>query len=263
MIRLKTEIGVDCIERNLNDLFKNDSGVKFYIEKGISRYRYNWNVEEVDPFGNIFSYWIGYWHNSDTGSGKHALVVEYNPNKCAVIGKLGVVLRYYFNDIYNTQLVSFDMACDIDLPLDMFCYDKKNKHDVRKYKDTYYFGKGNYSVRVYDKQKESRLSNALTRYEISIDVKQRLSLAMHIAEYDTSTLPEMLVINTDEEMKALDKAVVLGLQHDPTLLGGFTRTMKAKYKKILERFGRFVPDGEAIANSIAQYLNELNSIISI
>jgi hypothetical protein len=125
MIRLRLKVKENEIKPVLNRI--QNLGCKKWIGYGYSSYKYNFVVDGTFN-GITYSYYIGYWQNSEIRSIKHGLVIEYNPNK---VPENDGVLEYIFKNMLrrDTEVLSVDIAVDImNVNIQYVVVDKKSKH---------------------------------------------------------------------------------------------------------------------------------------
>lgn len=195
MVRLKTRIHnsimTDFIVKNL-DL---NPSVTYWNNFKYAGYRHNWRIEQdplrkeyeddngdlkLSTFGQAYSYWIGFHHNSEKPTEVHNLVIEYNPNKCLPHGLLDLVLLTFFNSP-SVEVVSLDIAMDFPININRLIIDKYRKHTYKLFDNggddkTHYLGKGDGRIKIYNKANELGIDGDLTRYEITKDIRLPISL---------------------------------------------------------------------------------------
>lgn len=199
MLRLKTEITAEkfsYIEYMLKSCY-NDIIKKFYNSFNIGDFKYNY-VLEVDEGS---SFWIGFMHNAQSckkgaisnHNTTHNLTLEFNPNKVKIDGFLKFLLN--FIPLNSWIIKSCDFAMDLKINiLDLCGFDKKRYKDLRTFdcgydNKTYYMGRTDNRIKIYNKGIESNLSRNLTRVEISKKLDLRV---LDINMFDLKiNLPEL------------------------------------------------------------------------
>lgn len=177
MIRLSCKISARDFAL-LIKAFSNEPNISEYEKSAINEFKMNFNYKDQDC-----SFWFGYLPNSEfynsnssisNPNALHNLTVEFNPNKC----KDNKFLLYLLDHMQSIKLVSCDLACDLPFPitdLDFIPVNKSFKHILDTPEGrTYYFGKGDKRIKIYDKTKEAKLDYDLTRVEISVKVDKEL-----------------------------------------------------------------------------------------
>lgn len=244
MLRLKTEITYEKftkIEFFLKSFYSNQIKNN-YISSAISEFKYNYNIE-VDE-GK--SYWFGFMHNSEfinknkgmqNPNTKCNFTIEFNPNKIPIKG----LIRYILEMNTDWIVKSIDIAMDIPINiLDLSGIDKGRKKDFRVFSagfdnKTYYMGRTNNRIKIYNKKIESNLKYDLTRVEISskIDFKVKDILFYH---YDVK-LPELYLndyMYTFSDYKDKTMLAVLYAVQNGFPLNDLSRSYKNKVKSLLE-----------------------------
>jgi len=236
-----------------------NSNCKFWIETNIKNYKYNFNVE----IGKS-SYYVGYHHNSEKfDSGYHSLKLQYNPNKLNDFDDVYLKLINYIFSKNDSCLKSLDIACDLKVPYGNFIIDKALKRNVNVYNGTFYIGERSNGVKIYDKQRESGLRDPQTRYELRITFdKCLLHMVEMLSEFEGMQLPAITIIDSLDNIEAFDKAVLLGLLEEPTLINSFSRRKKEKYKNYLKEFNQFCPNPKEILQCIKEYIKQLKKSIA-
>jgi hypothetical protein len=156
----------------------DNSDVEYWETCRIKDYRHNWLFSSNDEVfkGVSSSFWVGFKHNREINNKyKYWLVIEYNPNKNDISqGYLNKVLSAFFYDMFDVEIVSADLACDMPVNINNVFCDKGGKK-VKKLFDygsdnkTIYLGEGSGRIKIYNKARELGLENQdLTRYEISV-----------------------------------------------------------------------------------------------
>lgn len=143
---------------------------------GISDFKYNYNIKIKEGK----SFWFGFIHNSELLNKKGSLqntktvfnfTLEFNPNKLELRGILLYIIRLIY--VHNGIVKSIDLAMDIPFNiLDIGGFDKGRKKDFRMFSQggdnrTYYMGRTNNRIKIYNKKLESGLDRELTRIEIT------------------------------------------------------------------------------------------------
>lgn len=219
-----------------NDLIKNS-----YQSFGISDFKYNYNIELKN--GN--SFWFGFIHNSELLKEKsvsndnttYNFTLEFNPNKIENRGILKCILS-----ISNDWSVkSVDMAMDLKLNiLDLCGLDKGRKKDFRMFTQgfdnrTYYMGRTNNRIKIYNKKIESNLDYELTRVEITSKIERKVK-DIYFYSYDVK-LPDLYLndyIYSFEDYKDKTTLALLYAVQNGYPLNDLTKHHKYKIKKLLE-----------------------------
>ena len=270
MLRLKTDItysDFSKLEFKLKALYE-DSIKNLYISNSISEFKYNYNIE----IGEGLSYWFGFIHNSEIiNKGKSLsndkttfnFTVEFNPNKIAINGLLKQILNMSSNWIVK----SLDMAMDIKINiLDLCGIDKGRKKDFRMFTEgldnrTYYFGRTNNRVKIYNKKIESNLDYDLTRVEITskldINIKDILFYNYNVK------LPDLYLNNylyTFSDYKDKTLLAILYAIQSGYCINDLPRIQKQKVKKLLEGNYKINLSNEYCTKSIKQCICNIFNI---
>lgn len=250
MITFITSMGFEKFNE-FNEYFQRDSATKFWLGNDIKSYKYNYSVEVEGG-----SYYVGYWHNTEKNNGGfRSLKLQYNPNKINKFDNALERLVYYCFSQRKTRLKSFDVAFDIPIAFGNFILDKGVKQNLNTYKGTYYIGERSNGVKIYDKQKESGLSDPLTRYEVRLTLDNvSLNTIKLISDYENDGLPTITFVDT-LPLDPFDRVLILGLLQEPGVLNLFNRRRKEKYREYFKQFKQFKPTGKEIISCLQSYLN--------
>lgn len=204
---------------NMVKAFRFEPNAKQYEQFGLDQFKFNLSYRDENC-----GFWFGYISNSESINGgsnlmnvnnRHNFTLEFNPNKC----KDNKFLLFVLGNMHNIKLVSCDLACDIPcsiVDLDFIPINKSHKVTFDTPDGiTYYFGKGDKRIKIYDKTKESNLDFDLTRIEMSVKINKLLT---DIKSIDFSSLVFPLVsikeyqvnledLNIDSTLKAVLFAV--------------------------------------------------------
>lgn len=244
MLRLKTALSYSDfskLEFKLKTIYK-DKIKKEYISNAISDFKYNYNIE----IGEGQSYWFGFIHNSEIINKNKSIsnpnttfnfTIEFNPNKIDIKGILKQILNLSSNWIIKSLDIAMDLKINI---LDLCGLDKERKKDFRMFTQgfdnrTYYMGRTNNRIKIYNKKIESKLNHDLTRIEITskldLDIKNILSYTY------SAKLPDLYLNNylysfsdyKDTTLMAILYAVQSGYN-----INDLSRRYKDKIKNLLK-----------------------------
>lgn len=253
MIRIRCDITNfvwSKLEYYINTVYK--SFVKSsYVSTGISDFHYNYNIEIEEGK----SFWFGFIHNSElvnnnsslqNDNAKYNFTLEFNPNKLKIKGLLFYIIRMCLQNFPHIK--SVDIAMDIPFNiLDIGGFDKGRKKDFRMFSQggenkTYYIGRTNNRVKIYNKKIESNLDKELTRIEITS--KLDLDLLTYTQFNYNVELPKLYLNNylltfDDIEDKTL-LAIVYAVQNGFPL-NDLSRRYRDKVEKKLFEGGQLIP----------------------
>ena len=242
MIRLKTYISYTTFSELE---FRLDTCWSGYVDKKWTsgkacNFFYNYNIKIEDGI----SFYFGFLHNTEKRSiderSTYNLTIEFNPNKV----QADKVLLYILDLSSEWYIKSLDLAIDLKINILDVIYDKGLKRKVKIENNgfddkTYYIGKGNGRVKIYNKKKESKLEieHDLTRVEISLEYDDFLISNMIIYKFDKSVFPELFLQKycysfsdyKDKTMLAILYAVQNGFP-----INDLSRAYKTKLKNMLE-----------------------------
>lgn len=153
--------------------FLTMQNLKFWNNKQAGKYDENFQADKL---------WLGLMeekiHDFGHDINENILfTLEFNPNK---ITDRDIFIYNYFINNYNFTIKRFDLAVDIPHNINNLCFfDIYKKCFSIFYKDfdnkTYYIGKGNGHIKIYNKKIESQLDYELTRFEITKEVELPLN----------------------------------------------------------------------------------------
>lgn len=281
MIRFKSLSNILYVEpflNNLREVFHENCDlhysfigqIKYWQSFGSSQYKHNFTY--TDEYEH--SYYFAYQHNSERRGNYYSFVIEYNPNKCKGDLLYSILSLFIFNNDTDyckyTKVMSFDVAFDFDFNITNVCMDRGYKHSYRTFCNggddiTYYIGKGDGRLKIYNKKKEllkqgHYIDGELTRYEVSLDVDLPLNeLNKYCVE---CSLVEMYYLNFDLLVDVEDKLLLLGLLQAPELLNSLSRRKKEKMKKILSQYDSFIPTSDDIKNILINYIKSLKEVLT-
>ena len=175
MLRLRCSVTVDIFERYVaSKLFIYKDKIETWDSTRICDFYHNYNYSDEDC-----SFWFGFISNKEkslsSGSSlqnenkQFNLTVEFNPNKV----RDNKLLLHILKCSTNWYIKSVDFAVDIRTNiLNVVGFDKSQKNCLMTYDcggddKTFYIGKGNNRVKVYNKTNECNLLYDLTRIEIT------------------------------------------------------------------------------------------------
>lgn len=218
---------------------------KHYTSFSITDFKYNYIIGTEDGEGESpNTFWFGFLHNSEIPSleekAEYNFTIEFNPNKL----KDFHVLLYILNNFGGWCIKSYDLAIDIPINiLDICIPDRKRKRDFRTFSRgfdniTYYMGRSNGRVKIYNKKIESNLDiqGELTRVETSIELDNYSVSKIAFYKLDRELVElftnDYLYTFKDYEDKTLF-SVLYAIQcgFNPAML---SRRYKEKVKNLLE-----------------------------
>lgn len=279
MVRLKIKIDNDSMNHFSKLYLDYDPSVVYYNDFKVNKYRHNWNIEQnpptfelegsdskkIDTYGDGFSYWLGYHQNNEKISEKHYLVIEYNPNKCIVIGLLEKILRQFF-DFDDVIVSSLDIAMDFDININNLIVDKYRKKVYKLFDNggddkTHYLGQGDGRIKIYNKARESGLDVELTRYELTKKINLKIKDLIKSTYVFDYQVPPLSIVNYDVDIK--DSALYTQYW---AVINGFpidrlSRVYKDKIRKILKESSEIKFDNEMVSSTIRQYFQGYRDLI--
>lgn len=262
------------------DIWENDPQVQYYESTTWNKNRHNWLYTGIDKNDKEFTIYVGYQSNIEAI--KNRFTLEYNPNK---VDPENNFLQVMFNLLlYNKgtiEVQKFDVAFDYmglrttDI---IFNTEGKKAYSIHQFPNgsdlTYYIGKGNGQVKIYDKAHEETDGQAdyqKVRYEATIQAKWDIK---HINLYKcTTSLPEQLLNDIQglyDKQKGLsptDKLLVYSVQNGYPLKQ-LTYEQRQKYKKIISErqfiYTKIAPAQCGVEQALKEYIYslDLNNIIS-
>lgn len=157
---------------NILKPFTLEPNAKMFENFQLDKFKHN-----VNYVGENCSFWFGWLSNSELLKGnaslqnplvRHNFTCEFNPNKC----RDNPFLQFVLDNMHDIKIVSVDLACDFPFDITELDFTSVNKSHKTTFDTpegiTYYFGKGDKRIKIYDKRKESNLDYDLTRIEMSV-----------------------------------------------------------------------------------------------
>lgn len=215
--------------------------VNRYSSSRVSQFRYQYNLE--DENGNGF--WFGFLHNTekliDNQYERYNLTVEFNPNKI----KQSKILMYLLQMTGDWYLRSFDLAIDIPINILDLIVDSSGRREMKTISrgvdnKTYYFGKNDGRVKIYNKKLERGLNivGDLTRVEISREFDdfpiRNIKLFKFGEYFPTLYLNQYVFSFSDIESKNRTVMALLYAVQSGFPLKDLSRKYKDKIKSMLE-----------------------------
>ena len=236
MVRLRFEFNKDSKGNCLIEYIKRYDGVMFNVDSkrkyALYKYQYHYTVKTLS--GSVLV--IEHYFFDETAEGMRKGFIEFNPNKFiseddyyVLNGFLDVLsddILYganYFTDVF--KLVRWDLAIDFLEPRDnmYLVKDKRNYQYISgRGGVTQYLGVRNAGgfVKLYDKTKESKLDETLTRLELTFD------------GYDYPTLPVVYI-------KRRQQLLSLGLNDTQMVLVDLLKEKEPQEREMyFKRLGR-------------------------
>lgn len=246
MLRLRCNINVECFERNVaSKLFLYNDNVEHWTSTRICEFYNNYNYSDSDC-----SFWFGFISNKEKSlsgsslqneSKKFNLTVEFNPNKVKNNKLLLHILKCSDDWVVKIVDFAFDIKTNI---LNITGFDKCQKKRLITYDNggddkTFYLGKGNNRVKIYNKRIESNLNYDLTRIEVTKYFDEDFNLKKIKFWKEFGYFPELFFkdyqitfddLQTDKTLYGLVYAANAGLPlHD------LSRVYKDKIKKFYKK----------------------------
>lgn len=262
------------LSKSFIDVWSYDPQVEYYESLKWNQNRHNWKYTGIDKDKKEFTIYVGY--QSNLQAIKHRLTLEYNPNKVDPDNNyLKVMLNLMQYSKGAIEVQKFDVAFDYlglrttDIILNP---EGKKSYSTNKYPNgsdlTYYIGKGNGQIKIYDKAHEETDGQAdyqKVRYEATIEAKWDLK---YIDLYKcTTTLPEQLLndiqglYNKQDGLSPTDKILVYSVQTGFPLKE-LTYEQRKKYKRILEErqfiYTKIAPSQVQTEKALKEYIYTLN-----
>ena len=242
MLRLKTDITSEkfsyiiyMLKTCYNDIIK-----KYYNSFNIGDFKENYVLE----VGEGQSFWLGYMHNAqDCKNGavynpntKHNLTIEFNPNKIKIDGFLKFLLNFIPISSWIVKSCDFSMDLKINI-LDLCGFNKKRFKDLRTFNCgydniTYYMGRTDNRIKIYNKTIESDLDFNLTRVEISKKLDLKVT---DINRFDLNiNFPELYTNNYIFSFSDYNDSTFLAILY--AVQGGFpVNNLSRRYKEKIDK----------------------------
>lgn len=206
--------------------FLASRGCKFWTNKQAGKYDENFMSDKL---------WLGLMEEKvhDFGNDLNETILftlEFNPNKITEFDKF--IYNYFINH-FNFNVVRFDLAVDIPHNINNICFfDIFKKCYSVFYKDydnkTYYIGKGDGHMKIYNKKIESSLDYELTRFEITKECCFKLDGNVPYIDFKFPVLAfqPYYSICDDDTLEAIVYAVNNGFPY---------RSLSRRYKELIKK----------------------------
>lgn len=262
MLRLSCKISYDFFERKVSSRinFLKDE-INIWTSTRITDFYYNYTYSVDD-----FSFWFGFITNKEKYDGRkqknssllYNFTIEFNPNKVQDCP----FLLFLLNLSSNWVVKQCDFAVDIPTDIRNLCgFDKGRKdcfmtYDCGGSNKTYYIGKRDNRVKIYNKKIESDLDYDLTRIEVTkyfdnLEIRNVVNYT-----YD-GYFPELFLNDyqlslsdfEDKTLSALVFAVTSGFPlHD------LTKTYRNKVKDFLQKKKSIDIDFNCLSKCFGKYI---------
>lgn len=264
------------LSKNYIDIWQNDPQVQYYESLVWNKNRHNWKYTGLDKDLKEFTIYVGY--QSNIPAIKNRFTLEYNPNKVDPDNNfLHVMLNLMKYSKGDMQVQKFDVAFDYEglRTTDIvFNPEGKKAYSIHQFPNgsdlTYYIGKGNGQIKIYDKAHEETEGQAdyqKVRYEATISAKWD---AEHIDLYNcTTSLPEQLLndiqglYDKQDGLSPTDKLIMYSVQNGFPLKE-LTYEQRKKYKKNLKErkfiYTKIAPSQVETEKALKEYIHSLNFI---
>lgn len=263
MIRLTCHIPYSVFNKKIN------SRLSFYgefltswISSRITDFYYNFNYCDKDC-----SFWFGFISNKEKISGKSLtntkttfnFTIEFNPNKvkdCSLLLHILSMTTEWF-------IKQCDFAVDVNTNITNICgFDKGKKnclitYDCGEDNKTYYIGKKDNRVKIYNKTIESNLSYDLTRIEITKYFDSLKIFDVNSYSYD-GYIPELFLKDFQLSFNDLEDKTLFALVY--AVIEGFplhdlTKHYKKRVKEFLQKKKPIVIDFNCFSVALVRYLS--------
>ena len=261
MLRLKTYISYSKfteIEFRFQTVWSEYVELK-YTSGRILKFAYNYKIEIEEGKG----FYFGFLHNTEKRSAEerstYNFTIEFNPNKVG----LNPILLYLLDISDEWYIKSLDMACDLKVNILDIIYDKGRKRKVKTDSNgfddkTYYLGKGDKRVKIYNKKIESNLDiqGDLTRVEISREYDDFPIKNMVLYKFD-DVFPELFLnqyLYSFADYKNKTLLAILYAVQNGFPINDLTRDYKNKIKNLLEGGNKIKFDKKAATKAVNQVI---------
>ena len=193
MIRISCKMSSEFFTKKIDSRLSLLPGVSRWTTTRINLFKNNYCID--DDGGRAF--WVGFISNSEIycGSGgvgnpkhKYNFTLEFNPNKIHDNSSFDKLIKYIFSLSYDDyisfplewSIISCDFAFDIkENILNIGGFDKGRKRCLKTFDNggedkTYYIGKDDNRLKIYNKKLESNLDYECTRIELSHSLNKKL-----------------------------------------------------------------------------------------
>lgn len=267
MVRLRTRIPDDFMKNFVEIKLDYEPSVKYWTNYNLEQYRHNWRIEQQNPYNGVYSYWLGYHHNSSKDKEKHDLVIEYNPNKCPIDGMLELIL-FKFYASKEIEVVSLDIAMDFEVNISYLLIDKFRKNKMKmitggKGEDdiTYYLGESDGRIKIYNKARELGIEGDLTRYEVSKKINEKIKDILSPTFQFKANIPPIGYLTSqpiDKTLEGLLWAVKSGYP-----ITNLSRRHKEKVRQYIDENTELKFDDKKISQAISAYFQGYQEILKL
>lgn len=224
--------------------------------------------------GDGYSFWLGASFNGAKGTADPFVALDFNPNK---------VMRFqHFAEIYNFVLARakqvdfkrFDLAIDIPVKRsDVFMYKGRRKLTVDPDEEeelfignswenfTHYLGRRSSvgRVKLYNKQRESKLNYPLTRVELTCAPDSDMDKYMPTVKY----FDDLQMVFNDLKISGSDRLILRRVLEHPDELGELSYYQRKRFDDILEHYTKMVEVNKGIYALILLNLNKFRTMIDL
>lgn len=225
-------------------------------------YRHIFNFSCSSSSGTAESYWLGIEFNGYSGKIEPLWKLEANPNKILPSDEFSWLLSALRSSSLEWELKSFDLAVDFPV-LRENSFMIKDKRNYALYMNspedkTEYLGRRheNGFVKLYNKQRESKLSFPLTRLEMTLQGNIEAN-GIHKAMPLVYVLHDLQMTFADSLLSDTERVVLAAVLREPGAVVGLGRKMRKKIECALEQhtlqLGLDNPSISVILTQVAAY----------
>lgn len=224
--------------------------------------------------GDGYSFWLAASFNGAKGTADPFVCIDFNPNK---------VMRFqHFAEIYNFVLARskqvdfkrFDFAIDVPIKRGDCFMDKGRRKLHLAPQDneevfvgnswenmTHYLGRRSSvgRVKLYNKQRESKLNYPLTRLELTIAPDSNIDHYLPRVRY----FDDLQMVFNDLKISGSDRLILRRVLEHPDELGELPQVKKKKINEILEHYTKTVEVNKGIYALILLNLNKFRTMIDL
>lgn len=235
MLRLNIDVGDNL--KALNGYIQGLADVdlryeiKYYPSFAQYKYRHLWNVSSPIDDGVSLSLGLDLGGSAEA---RHKGFIEFNPNKCETSSLLHGFIARVMSYCVTVDLVRYDLAIDVLIDRTLARLERFGRKHYQ-YIDsgngiTEYLGQRNTSgyIKLYDKTKESNLTDTYTRLEITLDSKTDISSVFPTVRLNDTQ--QALPLDTD--LSETDKVLIALLRKEENPQYYLSQLLYRKRKKI-------------------------------
>lgn len=224
--------------------------------------------------GDKASFWLGVSFNGAKGSVDPFVAMDFNPNKVMRFKQFAEIYNFVLTRAKQVDFKRFDLAIDVPVKRsDVFMYKGRRKLTVDPADEeelfignswenfTHYLGRRSSvgRVKLYNKQRESKLNYPLTRVELTCAPNEDIEKYMPTVKY----FDDLQMVFNDLKISGSDRLILRRVLEHPDELAELPQVKKKKINQILEHYTKTVEVNRVFYSLILAKLDKFRTILDL